>query len=264
MTRSTEAFIGSKWLCIILVIYASTWTLSESIPNSNAAKISEVFRWKYIEFDYPSKSERQEAIDNGDFIPGRSLLIDVDVYYGSRGQKVFIGMPRMQGGHPATIATVTNKTTADGNPIVKPYPSWDWHKNLNDCPTNRIVSVFRVKVDECGRLWILDTGSRNDSYICPAQILAFDLKTDTLLYRYEIPSNQYEPRSVFVVPVVDVRDKQCKDTIVYVSDCQGFAIIVYNPSLGVSWKVGDKTMYPYPSSGTYEIQGKNTAILFEC
>ncbi|XP_025829566.1 protein yellow-like [Agrilus planipennis] len=148
MTRSTEAFIGSKWLCIILGMSASTWTLSESIPNRNAAKIREVFRWKQIEFDYPSESARQQAIDNGDFIPGRSLPIDVDVYYGRPGQtkKIFIAMPRMQSGHPATIGTVTDKTTADGNPIVKPYPSWNWHKNLIDCPPDRIVSVFRMMV----------------------------------------------------------------------------------------------------------------------
>ncbi|XP_025829216.1 uncharacterized protein LOC108733632 [Agrilus planipennis] len=170
-------------------------------------------------------------------------------------------MPRMQSGHPATIGTVTDKTTADGNPIVKPYPSWDWHKNLKDCPPDRIVSVFRMMVDECGRLWLLDTGSRSNGTICPPQILAFDLKTDTLLYRYEIPSSQYEYRSNFVTPVVDVRDKQCKDTMVYVADNRGYSIIVYNPSLGVSWRVGDKTMYPYPSSGTYEIQGTSFELM---
>ncbi|XP_025835010.1 protein yellow-like, partial [Agrilus planipennis] len=116
-------------------------------------------------------------------------------------------------------------------------------------------------IDECGRLWLLDSGDRNNGQICPPQILAFDLETDTLLYRYEIPSSQYEYRSLFVTPIVDVRDEECNDTMVYVADALAFSIIVYNPTLGVSWRATDETMYADPNFGTYDIHGISFDLL---
>ncbi|XP_025835263.1 protein yellow-like, partial [Agrilus planipennis] len=84
---------------------------------------------------------------------------------------------------------------------------------------------------------------------------------DTLLYRYEIPSSQYEYRSLFVTPIVDVRDEECNDTMVYVADALAFSIIVYNPTLGVSWRATDETMYADPNFGTYDIHGISFDLL---
>lgn len=75
------------------------------------------------------------------------------------------------------------------------------------------------------------------------------------MYRYEIPRDQYESRSIFVTPVVDVRDS-CQDVFVYAADCQTYAIIVYDVKNGESWQVIDKTMYPYPNFGTFDILGE--------
>ncbi|XP_018320375.1 major royal jelly protein 1 isoform X2 [Agrilus planipennis] len=254
---------GSKWLCVMLGVCTSTWTPSGSIPSHTGGGISEVFQWSQLEFDYPSERDRQQDIASGIFEPGHPTPIDVDVYYGPREElnKVFITIPRAQKGIPVTLGTITKKYSTDGNPIIKPYPSWKWQRNPHRCQRDRIVSVYRIQIDECGRLWVLDTGRIEDDQICLAQILAFDLQTDTLLYRYEIPSSQLEDRSILVTPIVDVRDDKCKDTFVYVADCQTFSIIVYNPRLGVSWKATDKTMYPYPNFGTYDIQGNSFDLM---
>lgn len=84
-----------------------------------------------------------------------------------------------------------------------------------------------------------------------------------LLHRYEIPSAQLEQRSILVTPIVDVRDPQgkCRDTFVYVADCQTFSIIVYDVRKQTSWRASDKTMYPYPNWGTYDIQQESFDLM---
>jgi hypothetical protein len=55
--------------------------------------------------------------------------------------------------------------------------------------------------------------------------------------------------------MVDVRDAHsgCRNTFVYVADCQTYSIIVYDVQKNRSWRVTDKTMYPYPNYGTFNI-----------
>ena len=79
-----------------------------------------------------------------------------------------------------------------------------------------------------------------------------------LIHRYEIPEDLIEVnRSILVTPVVDVRDAhgKCKDTFVYVADCQAYSIIVYDVQRNEAWKATHKSMYPYPNYGTYSILG---------
>lgn len=60
--------------------------------------------------------------------------------------QVFVTIPKFVEGIPATLGTVTNRSY-EGNPLIKPYPNWQWHRNPEGCRTDRIVSVFRVKVN---------------------------------------------------------------------------------------------------------------------
>lgn len=52
-------------------------------------------------------------------------------------------IPRFQNGVPVTLGYVTNDVSADGDPLIAPYPNWEWNK-LGDC--NAITSVYRVQV----------------------------------------------------------------------------------------------------------------------
>ncbi|XP_050511654.1 major royal jelly protein 3-like isoform X2 [Diabrotica virgifera virgifera] len=215
-----------------------------------------VYKWKQLEFDYPSALEREQAIQNGNFDPAKLVPIDVDVYYARHfvDNKMFITIPRNKPATPASLGTISGKKINE-NPVITPYPNWDWHLNPESCNKNRIVSVFRVMVDECSRLWVLDTGVLGTRMVCPPQLLVFDLKSDTLINKYEFPSNQYDLRSMMVTPIVEVLDRTrfCRNTFVYIADCQAFALIVYDFNANKSWRIIDKTMFPYPTYGTYTI-----------
>lgn len=93
----------------------------------------------------------------------------------------------------------TNKTGT-----LIPYPDWD----ANVLPSeetkpepNQIISTFRVKVDPCDRLWVMDTGLADilgePKQISHPAIVVFDLNTDKLVRRYELKSTDYKDDSFF-------------------------------------------------------------------
>lgn len=67
--------------------------------------------------------------------------------------KIFVSIPRFQAGIPVALATISDKKR-DGNPVLTPYPSWQWYQNSKRCPRNRIVSVYRTQVYDLIRIGI--------------------------------------------------------------------------------------------------------------
>lgn len=92
-----------------------------------------------------------------------------------------------------------NKTAA-----LTPYPDWkantlpEGEKKHED---DSIISTFRVDVDACDRLWVIDTGLAdilgNPKQIAQPAIVVFDLKTDKLLRRYELKPTDSKEDSFF-------------------------------------------------------------------
>ncbi|KAL3274485.1 hypothetical protein HHI36_015868 [Cryptolaemus montrouzieri] len=254
--------VGPKvtWTCVLLMCFILPGT-QQAMPVPQSLGPQPIFEWSQVEFKYPSPQERQRDIDSKTFIPGASVVIDVDVAFpDNEGKKAFfVTLPRFQEGIPATLGKVTREEIG-GNKLIEPYPNWSWHRNPTRCYRERLVSVFRIQIDSCGRLWVLDNGNFLDQPVCPPQILAFDLKTDRLVHRYEIPANLLESNSLLVTPVVDVSDG-CHNTFVYAADCQAHSLIVYDAARNASWRIIDKTMYPDPDFGTYTILGESFDLM---
>lgn len=77
------------------------------------------------------------------------MLLEIhSVYCAGKINKIFITSPRNQPGVPVTFGTVTNHIYK-GNPLIRPYPSWEWHQNPQQCSQDRLVSVYRVAVSYC-------------------------------------------------------------------------------------------------------------------
>lgn len=71
-----------------------------------------------------------------------------------------------------------------------------------------IISTFRVRVDKCDRLWVMDTGLADilgsPKQIAPPALVIFDLKTDRLIRRYVFPSSDLKS-DTFFANVVSIR-----------------------------------------------------------
>lgn len=94
------------------------------------------------------------------------------------------------------------------SPKLNPYPSWDANLLSNKLSESSIISPFRIQADECDRLWVLDTGF-NDflgdyKQVTPISIVVFDLNTDQVVTRFEIPKSQLKEDS-FVPNLVSLR-----------------------------------------------------------
>ncbi|XP_076225609.1 yellow-e3 [Nomia melanderi] len=236
------------WWTVLMVAAAS------GFPSPAYNKLRGIYSWKALEFDFPSESAKLAAIESGDYIPGASLPIDVDVYSEAEASKVFVTIPRFQNGVPVTLGYVVDRASTNPNPLISAYPNWEYNSGTS---CDSIISVYRVQVDECGRLWVLDTGKRGDRWICQPQLHVFDLRTNELITRYKFPRDQYKEDSLFVTVVVDIRDagENCKDTFAYIADVTGFALIVYDYVNDRSWRIVNNLFYPYPPYGTFHIKG---------
>ncbi|XP_072744614.1 yellow-e3 isoform X4 [Anoplolepis gracilipes] len=217
-------------------------------------KLKNIYSWKALEFAFPNEYARELAIHDGRFIPGAPIPIDVDFYHRAKlGSVVFISIPRFQNGVPVTLGYVTDNISAEGNPIIAPYPNWEWNR-LGNC--DAITSVYRVQVDSCDRLWVLDTGKLEDRQICRPQLLSFSLKTNKVLSQYKFPKEQFKDDSIFVTLAVDIRNNEkCSDTFVYIADVTGYGLLVYDHRNSHSWRITNNLFYPYPPYGTFHIKG---------
>lgn len=102
----------------------------------------------------------------------------------------------------------------DQSPLLNPYPNWELNElpnenfQTNDGQTDfgevnnpRLLSVFGLKVDECDRLWMTDSGLVNvlesPRKYAPTSVVIYDLKTNKLIRRFIIPESQVKDDSFF-------------------------------------------------------------------
>ena len=98
---------------------------------------------------------------------------------------------------PIDVKPQTQKTPSGGR--LDAEKAHDEHVELKDNAT--IISTFRIQKDACDRLWVLDTGLAdilgNPKQITPNAIVIFDLKTDKLVRRFQIPKDQTKEDTFF-------------------------------------------------------------------
>lgn len=127
------------------------------------------------------------------------------------------------------------------SPILHPYPNWQANTiessgsggqdfaagraqakeaevvNGPLADNSSIISTFRIQVDECNRLWVMDTGLAdilgNPKQIAPPALVIFNLETDQLIRRYTFAPSDSNSNTFFanVVSIhrVYTRNTQC-------------------------------------------------------
>lgn len=114
------------------------------------------FAWKEVDYTWNTPADRENAIKDGTFVQAHNLPLGLARWK----NKLFVTVPRWKNG----VASSLNYVDIDGpqDQPLKPYPSWrdnlvaDSAKSLPS--NNSIISVFRVYVDPCDRLWVMDSG----------------------------------------------------------------------------------------------------------
>uniref|UniRef100_A0A182S8Z6 Bee-milk protein n=1 Tax=Anopheles maculatus TaxID=74869 RepID=A0A182S8Z6_9DIPT len=214
-------------------------------------QLKSVIQWKAADFAFPTPQERQEALASGRYIPENCIPLDMDVDYSN--------------GIPYTLGRVS-KAQGPSGPLIEPYPNAAIQAKPENNNCQGIVSVFRIKIDECNRMWVLDTGKIGEKRICLPQLVVFDMKTDTIIHRYRIPADQLVCElSLLVNLLVDVQDPSplgsCKNTKVYMADVTAPGMIVYDMAKGKSWRITNKQMHPNPDYGTFTIANESFDLM---
>ncbi|KAK2588614.1 hypothetical protein KPH14_006383 [Odynerus spinipes] len=185
-------------------------------------------QWKYLDWVQPSV-----RLTGKNFTLGNPFTQDVDI---DRRGRIFVTSPHWLEGTPIVLSVVSN-VNGPGGPLLLPYPNWEWHTAASGC--DGLISVYRLAIDECNRLWVVDTGRVSQKPVCPTKILIFDLATDRLIHKYIVPGDQVlNGKAALVTPIVDV-GKTCLDTYLYVADVDQNGIFVYDLYKNYSWRLGN-------------------------
>uniref|UniRef100_T1PG81 Major royal jelly protein n=1 Tax=Musca domestica TaxID=7370 RepID=T1PG81_MUSDO len=169
--------------------------------------------------------------------------------------RIFMATPKLFAGVPSTLSWIS-RGEFDESPVLNAYPDWSYSTTGRtdfNCSDLVLVSVYRMRVDSCGRLWVLDAGiSRSlEDYekTCPPKILVFDVKTNQVVRRIDFPAGVLRGESLFTNLVIDettAKAGTCDDVFVYISDTVEPGIVVYDSVRDTTWRVTHPAMYPDP------------------
>ncbi|XP_018367866.1 PREDICTED: major royal jelly protein 3-like [Trachymyrmex cornetzi] len=231
--------------------------LSMAIMNLGY-EVDVVHEWEYVEFEWESQEQKENAINSGTYNPNTSILVDATKTDDGR---LFITATNVFGpGSPATLTTITNKT-GSGGPILRPYPNWSWHNG--SCICDGIVNVFRIDI-QCNHIIVLDYGKMGLSQICNPKLLIFDLKDDTLVKTIHLPldfATNQTGSGLLITPLVYIRNISGKCTqflnkmFVFITDSGGSGLIMYDSSRKRMCRI--ESDYMKPTDTSFSTAGEN-------
>ncbi|KXJ83812.1 hypothetical protein RP20_CCG000972 [Aedes albopictus] len=230
-----------------LVALSSLFWLAHAVDY--APKMETIKQWSFLSYnfpwDYPANSKEF-------YNPENIVATGIEVGY----DRIFIATPRLFSGVPATLSVIPRGTQGDSPPL-QAYPDWTHHtagtKEYN-CSDIGLVSVYRIRIDSCNRLWALDAGvsrSLEDFEVtCPPKILVYDLHTDQVVRRIDFPPEVVRRESLYTNIIVDETgsrpENNCDDVFVYITDTVAPGIVVYDSGKDLTWRVSHPAMYPDP------------------
>ncbi|XP_047516451.1 protein yellow-like [Pieris napi] len=228
-----------------------------------SASLEVVNQWSFLQFDFPPDPVLLEKFQPENTVP-TGLEIGWD--------RVYLGIPRLRAGVPATLAWVPRSLPPGVSPVLQAYPDWSWHTaGRGDINCTGLISVYRVRADRCNRLWVLDAGvvTSIDDFrrVCPPKILVFDMATDRLVRSIYFPRELLRPASLLTNIVLDDTRSNahhaanCDNIFAYISDTVAPGIIVYDGRRDNAWRVTHASMYPDPDMGEYDIGGDKFTLM---
>lgn len=165
--------------------------------NNNGVRgspVQQVGGWTYLNF---------AGVNAERTVPENGVITGIQV----TPDRIFLTLPRSREGVPATLTWMPNNGVPVENQPLLPFPDWSWQQgHLDNC--SGLVSVFRSRIDSCGRLWVLDSGvltplDGSPVNSCPPRLVAFDLKTGLAIRSVTFPP---QVMNKFLIQILDVPD----------------------------------------------------------
>lgn len=193
--------------------------------------------------------------------------------------RVFVSLKRRRTGIYATLAYFSLSDIRDGRcPPLKPYPSYDDNSvDATCCNLRNLVSVDRFNVDECNRLWVVDTNALdlNDKSweLGSPKLVIYNLKDDSIDREVLIPSEYYFRYKLGLTTVViNVDPRYCGKAFAYIIDTYNGCIIVYSYEENKFWKVCSPEFYSDAKYSKFTLQTRQykevtyykDELIFDC
>ncbi|XP_049278211.1 major royal jelly protein 1 isoform X2 [Anopheles funestus] len=238
-----------RWSMLTVLCAASVLLGSVRCQTDGSHKMEVVKQWNLLNYnfpwDYPAASKEF-------YNPENVVATGLEVGY----DRIFVATPRLFSGVPATVSSIPRGTNGD-SPVLQAYPDWTHHRAATkeyNCSDIGLVSVYRLRIDSCNRLWALDAGvsrSLEDFEVtCPPKILVYDLHTDQVVRRIDFPPEVVRRESLYTNLIVDETtsrpENNCDDVFVYITDTVAPGIVVYDSGKDLTWRVSHPAMYPDP------------------
>ncbi|XKL69648.1 hypothetical protein PGB90_007417 [Kerria lacca] len=227
-------------------------------------KLKERFSWKQVDFKFENESTREAALRSGDYVAENNVPLGVEVWK----NKLFVTVPRWKAGVAATLTYIDLDENESGSPKLKPYPNWEAHNLRNNGNgAGKIANVFRLNVDVCDRLWLVDQGVADllggQIVIHNPKIQVYDLNKDQLIKEYTLPTHFIKNDSLLSNIIADVKNKNCDEAFAYIADCGANALIVYDLEKDESWRITHHFFHFDPLSGDYFVGTPSRGINFQ-
>lgn len=247
---------------LILAALAAAAAQNDTQPPRPPAPRREQFRviyeWNVIDFEWRSAEERETSLNTNRYIPQNVLISGINFY----GENLFLTLPRMLDGVPATLATIPVQQS-DTAPKLRPFPSWE-DNAVGNCSSLQFVQ--NIEIDRNGVMWILDNGrvgtlTQKPDPKCPPSLVLIDLKSGkNEMERIPFPADILNSNTTYLNDiVVDNRDGD----YAYITDNSAVdpGIIVFRRSDKKSWKVRDsKSMMSVPEATAFRINGTSVNL----
>lgn len=101
------------------------------------------------------------------------------------------------------------------------------------------MSVYRTRIDECDRLWFVDTGlleyPENMTQVQPPSIWVLDPNSGNTIRRFEFPANIEQRGNGVASITIDVDQRNCDNAFAYIPDLFFNRMYVYSYKQNRMW-----------------------------
>ncbi|XP_063925781.1 protein yellow-like [Zophobas morio] len=237
-------YLGYLFVSYCLVEKGDNEAVAASTKSSKVFNIE--YQWQYVNFTWPSYADYRRAVTRKHYIPENVAITGIKYYK----DNIYVALPQIRKGVPVTLGKF-GLSSPKINPLVEPYPSWDYQLHTKDCTS--FQSVQSMEIDKTGIMWVLDGFRINNNTRCPPKLVLLDLNN----HGKEILSY------IFPKDICSVHGGHLKDIVVDDSN-DGFAyitdnsvldpgLIVYSRKQNRAWKLRDRTMFDEEDSSAFTV-----------